>query len=116
MVVDMVSVDMIRPMRKGDILAEKYPMRMFGPLMLAWVTWFLNSETYWSRGGICSVLLEDHLFGGEPGNSSSSDVPLLEVLNLATKFEYVPRVMVPVASMEFSWKVAAQVRADPLVI
>ena len=37
-------------------------------------------------------------------------------LNLVTKFEYVPRIMVPVASTEFSQKVAAQVRADPLVM
>ena len=31
------------------------------------------------RGGICSVFLEDHLFGGEPSNSSSGDVSLFEV-------------------------------------
>ena len=31
------------------------------------------------RGGICSVLFEDHLFGGEPGDGSSGDVSLLEV-------------------------------------
>ena len=37
-------------------------------------------------------------------------------LNLVTKFEHVPRVMVLVALTEFSWKVAAQVRADPLVM
>ena len=37
-------------------------------------------------------------------------------LNLVMKFKYVPRVTVLVASMEFSWKVAAQVRADLLVM
>ena len=37
-------------------------------------------------------------------------------LNLVMKFEHVPRVIVPVASIEFSQKVAAQVRADPLVM
>ena len=37
-------------------------------------------------------------------------------LNLAMKFGYVPRVIVPVVSTEFSWKVVAQVRVDPLVM
>ena len=41
---------------------------------------------------------------------------LKSLLNFAMKFEYVPKVMVLVASTAFSWKVAAQVRADPLVI
>ena len=31
------------------------------------------------RGEIYSVFLEDHLFGGELGNSTSGDIPLLEV-------------------------------------
>ena len=37
-------------------------------------------------------------------------------LNLVMKFEYIHRVTVPVALMAFSWKVVAQVRADPLVM
>ena len=42
----MVSMDMICCMREGGIPVEKYPMRMFGSLILAQVTWFWNSETY----------------------------------------------------------------------
>ena len=34
-VVSTVSMNMIRRMRKGGILAEKYPMRTFGSLILA---------------------------------------------------------------------------------
>ena len=30
-------------------------------------------------GGVSSVLFEDHLLGGEPGNGSSSNVPLFEI-------------------------------------
>ena len=41
---------------------------------------------------------------------------LKSLLNFTMKFEYVPRVMVLVASTAFSQKVAAQVRADPLVM
>ena len=41
---------------------------------------------------------------------------LKSLLNLIIKFGYVSRVMVPVVSTVFLWKVVAQVRADPLVI
>ena len=50
-VVGMVSMDMIRRMREAGIPAEKYPMRTFGSLILAWATWFWNSEMYWFREG-----------------------------------------------------------------
>ena len=50
-IVDMVSMDMIHHMREGGIPVEKYPMRTFGSLMLARVTWFWNSEMYWFKGG-----------------------------------------------------------------
>ena len=55
------------------------------------------------RRGVCSVFLEDHSLGGEPSDSSSSDISLFKVLlNFATKFEYVPRVTVLAASTAFS--------------
>ena len=41
---------------------------------------------------------------------------LKSLLNLTTKFEYVPRVTVPVVLMEFSQKVAAQMMANPLIM
>ena len=46
MVVGMVSMDIICCMKEGGILAEKYPTRMLGSLMLAQVMWFWNSEMY----------------------------------------------------------------------
>ena len=50
-VVGTVSMNIIHCIREGDIPAEKYPMRMFGSLILAQVTWFWNSEIYWFKGG-----------------------------------------------------------------
>ena len=64
--------------------------------------------------GVSSVLLKDHSFGCEPGDGSSSDVPLFKIfVELGDK---VHVGSLPVASTEFSRKVAAQVRAEPLVI
>ena len=118
MVVGIVSMDMIHHMREGGIPAEKYPMRTLESLILAWETWFWNSETYWFRGGeyVRSFLQTICLVVSQAIAAPVMSLYLISSLNLVIKFEYVPRIMVPVASMEFSWKVAAQVRADPLVI
>ena len=63
----------------GGIPAEKYPIRTFRSFILAWATWFWNSETLVQEGGISSVLLKDHLFGCEPDDGCSSDISLFKV-------------------------------------
>ena len=118
MVVSTVSMDIIHHMREGGILAEKYPMRTLGSLMLARVTWFWNSEMYWFRGGgyVWSFLRTIHLVVSQAIAVLVTSLCLKSSLNSVMKFEYVPKVTVLVVSTAFSWKVVAQVRADPLVM
>ena len=66
-------------MREGRILAEKYLIRMLGSLILAWETWFWNSDILIQRRRVYSVFLEDHLLGGKPSDSSGGDVSLFKV-------------------------------------
>ena len=69
------------------------------------------------RRGVCLVFLEDHSLGGEPSDSSFGDISLFEVfIELCNKVWVCSYGYVLVASTVFSRKVAAQVRADPLVI
>ena len=97
---------------------EKYPIRMLGSLMLAWATWLWNSQTYWFRGGeyVQSFLRIIHLVVSQAIAVLVTSLYLKSLLNFAIKFGYVPRVTVLVVLTAFSWNVAAQVRADLLVI
>ena len=113
-----MSIDMIRHMSGDGIPAEKYPIKTFASEMLARATWFLKVEIYSIKEGeyelffllfsICWVDSQEMVF---PVTSWCLNVEL----NFVTKSAKVPRVN-DVPEMALWQKVAAQVRADPLVI
>ena len=118
MVEGMVSMDMIQRMRGGGIPVEKYPIRMLASEMLARATWFLKAEMYSVNEGECELFLvffTMHLVDSQEMVFPVTSWCLNVVLNLVTKSAKVPREN-EVPEMALWRKVAAQVRADPLVI
>ena len=111
-------MDMMRRISGGGISAEKYPIRTLGSEMLASATWFLKVEIYSVSEGeyklfllFFSICLVDNQEMAFPVTSWCLNM----VLNLATKSAKVPRKN-DVPEMALWRKVAAQVRADPLVM
>ena len=118
MVEGTVSMDMIRRMSGGGIPAEKYPIKTFVSEMLTRATWFLKVEIYSVNEGEYELFLL--LFSMHWVDSQEIVFPVMSwclnvVLNFVTKSVKVPRVN-DVPEMALWRKVAAQVRADPLVI
>ena len=113
-----MSIDMIRRMSGGGIPAEKYPIKTFASEMLARAMWFLKVEIYSIKEGEYELFFL--LFSIRWVDSQEMVFPVtlwcLNVeLNFVTKSVKVPRVN-DVPEMALWRKVAAQVRADPLVI
>ena len=118
MVEGTVSMDMIQHMRSGGIPVEKYPIRTFVSEMLARATWFLKVEIYSVREGEHELFFT--LFCMRLVDNQEIAFPVMSwclnvVLNFATRSVKVPRVN-NVPEMALWQKVAAQVRADPLVM
>ena len=114
----MVSMDMMRRIRGGGIPAEKCLIRTLASEMLAKAMWFLNVEMYSVNEGEYELFLA--FFVMRLVDSQEMAFPVtswyLNVeLNLVTKSAKVPRVN-EVPEMVLWQKVAAQVRADPLVM
>ena len=113
-----MSMDMMQRIRGGGIPVEKYPIRMLASEMLARVTWFLNVEMYSISEGEYELFLAFFIMRLVESQEMAFPVTswcLNVVLNFATKSAKVPREN-EVPEMALWWKVAAQVRADPLVM
>ena len=118
MVEGTVSMDMIRRMSGGGIPAEKYPIKTFASEMLARDTWFLKGEIYSVKEGeyeLFFLLFSMHWVDSQEIAFPVTPWCLNVVLNFAMKLVKVPRVN-DVPEMALWPQVAAQVRADPLVI
>ena len=118
MVEGTVSMDMIRRMRGGGIPAEKYLIRTLASEMLARAMWFLNVEIYSINEGeyeLFLVLFIMHLVDSQEMAFPVTSWCLNVELNFMTKSAKVPREN-EVPEMALRRKVAAQVRADPLVM
>ena len=118
MVEGTVSMDMMQRIRGGGIPAEKYLIKMFGSEMLASATWFLKVEIYSVSEGEYELFLA--FFSIRLVDSQEMAFPVTSwclnvVLNFMTKSAKVPRENL-VPEMALWRKVAAQVRADPLVM
>ena len=118
MVEGTVSMDMIRCMSGGGIPAEKYPIKTLGSEILARATWFLNVEMYSVKEGEYELFFL--LFSIRWMDSQEMAFPVTSwclnvVLNFVTKSAKVPREN-NVPEIALWQKVAAQVRADPLVM
>ena len=118
MVVETVSMDMMRHISGGGIPAEKYPIRMLGSEMLASATWFLKVEMYSVNEGEYELFLAFFCIRLVDNQEIAFPVTLWYlnvVLNFAMKSAKVLRENV-VPEMVLWRKVAAQVRANPLVM
>ena len=118
MVEGTVSMDMIRCMSGGGIPAEKYPIKTLGSEILARATWFLNVEMYSVKEGEYELFFL--LFSIRWMDSQEMAFPVTSwclnmILNFVTKSAKVPREN-DVPEIALRQKVAAQVRADPLVM
>ena len=111
-------MDMMRHIRGGGIPAEKYPIRTLGSEILASTTWFLKVEIYSVNEGKYELFLAFfiiHLVDSQEMAFPVTSWCLNIELNLVTKSAKVPREN-EVLEMALWRKVAAQVRADPLVM
>ena len=113
-----MSMDMMQRMSGGGIPAEKYPIRTFGSEIFARATWFLKVEIYSVKEGEKELFFL--LFSIRWVDSQAMACPVTSwclnvVLNFVTKSANVPRENI-VPEMALWRKVAAQVRADPLVM
>ena len=111
-------MDMMRHIRGGRIPAEKYPIRTLGSEILASTTWFLKVEIYSVNEGKYELFLAFfiiHLVDSQEMAFPVTSWCLNIELNLVTKSAKVPREN-EVLEMALWRKVAAQVRADPLVM
>ena len=112
-------MDMMRRNRGGGIPAEKYPIRMLASEMLARAMWFLKfGEMYSVNEGEYELFLlffSIRLVDNQEMAFLVTSWCLNVVLNLVTKSAKVPREN-DVPEMVLWQKVAAQVRADPLVM
>ena len=118
MVAGTVSMDMMQHIRGGGIPVEKYLIRTLGSEMLARATWFLKVEIYSVNEGeyeLFFAFLVMHLVDNQEMAFPVTSWCLNVELNLVTKLAKVPREN-EVPEMALWRKVAAQVRADPLVM
>ena len=114
----MVSMDMMQRIKEDGIPAEKYLIRTLASEILARAMWFLKVEMYSTREG--EYVLFFAFFCMHLVDSQEMAFPVMSrclnaVLNFVTKSAKVPREN-EVPEIALWRKVAAQVRADPLVM
>ena len=113
-----MSIDMMQRIRGGRIPAEKYPIRTLVSEIFTRAMWFLKVEIYSVREGeyeLFFLLFSMRWVDSQEIAFLVTSWCLNMVLNFVTKSAKVPRVN-DVPEMALWRKVAAQVRADPLVI
>ena len=118
MVEGTVSIDMMQCIRGGGIPVEKYLIRTLASEIFTRAMWFLKVEIYSVREGeyeLFFLLFSMHWVDSQEIAFPVTSWCLNVVLNFVTKSAKVPRVN-NVPEMALWRKVAAQVRADPLVI